>query len=48
MAITGLSCALVGAVLATVFTFYVYNKVKDCIDYGVGSTQYNQCIKDHF
>ena len=46
MAITGLCCALVGAVLAVVLTFYIYGRVKDCLDYSTGSTQYNQCIED--
>ncbi|MGH8962310.1 MAG: DUF4190 domain-containing protein [Jatrophihabitantaceae bacterium] len=44
MAITGLSCALVGAVLATVLTVVYYNKLRDCFDLQRGSSEYNQCI----
>jgi hypothetical protein len=47
MAVAGIACAVIGAVLATVLTVVVYTKYKDCLHDGFGSSQYSQCIKDH-
>ncbi|MEO8888500.1 MAG: DUF4190 domain-containing protein [Jatrophihabitantaceae bacterium] len=47
LAIAGLACALVGAILATVLTIVIYTKYKDCIGLGLGSSQYSQCISNH-
>lgn len=46
MAIAGIACALVGAILATVLSLYLYNRFKDCFDYPAGSEQYKTCITD--
>ena len=37
----------VGAILATILTFVIYNKFRDCLDLNTGSSAYNQCISDH-
>lgn len=47
MAIAGIACAIVGAILATVFSVWIYGKVKDCTAYEPGSSAYTQCIHDH-
>ncbi|MFN2518734.1 MAG: DUF4190 domain-containing protein [Jatrophihabitantaceae bacterium] len=49
MAISGLVCAVVGAVLATVFTVAIYSRIRPCLDnYDSGSSAYNKCIHNHF
>jgi Domain of unknown function (DUF4190) len=49
MAISGLVCALVGALLATVLTVVVYSRLRVCLDsFDRGSSAYNTCIHDHF
>jgi hypothetical protein len=47
MAISGIACAVVGAILATILTFVIYNKFRDCINLGTGSSAYKQCISNH-
>lgn len=47
LAVAGICCALVGAVLATLLTVVYYHKFSSCLDYKAGSSQYNQCINDH-
>jgi hypothetical protein len=47
MAIAGIACAIAGAILATVFSLWIYGKVKDCTAYDPGSSAYTQCIHDH-
>jgi hypothetical protein len=47
MAISGIACAVVGAILATILTVVIYNKFRDCLDLNTGSSAYNQCISDH-
>ncbi|PZS14038.1 MAG: hypothetical protein DLM57_15320 [Pseudonocardiales bacterium] len=49
MAISGLVCAVVGALLATVFTVVVYSRIRPCLDnYDRGSSAYNKCVQNHF
>jgi hypothetical protein len=47
MAVTGIVLAVVGALLATLLTVVLYNRIKPCLDdYQQGSTQYTNCIHD--
>jgi hypothetical protein len=47
MATSGLVCALVGAILATVLTVVFYTRLRPCLDaYDRGSSAYNNCIRD--
>ncbi len=46
MAVSGLICALVGAVLATTLTIYFYGRIKPCLDYSPNSSQYKTCIQE--
>lgn len=48
MAIAGIACGVVGAILATVLTVVIYGRVKDCLDYPSNSVAYTQCINDKF
>lgn len=48
LAISGLVCALVGAILATVLTVVFYQRIKPCLnDYNQGSAAQNNCIRRH-
>jgi hypothetical protein len=47
MARAGIICAVVGAILATVLTVYIAREFRDCLHMKVGSSEYNQCIRDH-
>jgi uncharacterized protein DUF4190 len=50
MAISGLVCALVGALLATILSVVIYARIRPCLDvYDRNDTsQYNDCIHDRF
>jgi hypothetical protein len=46
MAVAGIVLSVVGAILATVLTVYLYNKIKPCLnDYQQGSAEYNSCVR---
>lgn len=47
MAIAGICCALVGAILATVLSVLIYTRFKDCLQLSPGSSAYSSCISDH-
>lgn len=48
MAISGLVCALVGAMLAVVLTVVIYSRLRVCLDsYNRGTSAYNNCIQNH-
>lgn len=47
LAIAGIACAVVGAILAVSLTVFLYNRFKDCLDYPTGSQEYRTCITDH-
>jgi len=49
MAISGLVCALVGAILATVLTVVIYSRLGHCVnDFNRGSSAYNNCVQNGF
>jgi hypothetical protein len=50
MAISGLVCAVVGALLATILSVVIYSRIRPCLDkYDRHDTsQYNSCIRDRF
>jgi hypothetical protein len=48
LAVAGIVCAAVGAVLATVLTVVIYSRIAGCLDYPSGSSAYSQCINDSF
>jgi hypothetical protein len=50
MAISGLVCALVGALFATILTVVIYSRIRPCLDvYDRNNTsQYNACIRHRF
>jgi hypothetical protein len=46
MAIAGITCALVGALLAGLFTAWVYTRIRTCNEhYDVSSPQYRICVQ---
>jgi hypothetical protein len=46
MAISGLVCAVIGALLATVLTVVIIQRIRPCLDnYDKGSSAYNTCIR---
>lgn len=47
MAIAGIACALVGAILATVLSVLIYTRFKDCLQLSPGSSDYSTCIREH-
>lgn len=47
MAIAGICCALVGAVLAAVLSVVIYTRFKDCLQLSPGSSEYSNCISNH-
>jgi hypothetical protein len=47
LAVAGIACAVVGALLATVFTVVIFQRIKPCLDnYAQGSTAQEDCIRD--
>ncbi len=50
LAISGLVCAVVGALLATILSVVIYSRIRPCLDvYDRHDTsQYNACIRDRF
>lgn len=47
MAISAIACALVGAILATVLTVVIFQRIKPCLDnYHKGSSLQSSCIRD--
>ena len=49
MAITGIVCGVIGALLAITFTVVVYARIKPCLDnYDQGSSAQNTCIRQKF
>ncbi len=47
MAITGIVCAAIGAVLAIVLTVWFVNLANQCGGLGTNSSQLQQCVRDH-
>jgi len=47
MAVAGISCAVVGAVLAVVLTVWYVHLSNECKQYKSSSSQYRTCIQDH-
>ena len=49
MAMTGVVLAVVGALLATVVTVVIYQRIEPCLnDYAQNSAAYDQCISEQF
>jgi hypothetical protein len=49
LAVSGLVCAVVGALFATLVTVWIFNRISPCLEnYDQGSTAYNNCIHDRF
>jgi hypothetical protein len=48
LAVAGIACAVVGAILATIWSVWIYSKVKNCLDYDTGSSQYSHCVHEQF
>lgn len=48
LAIAGIACAVVGAILATIWSVWIYSKVRDCLDYNTGSAAYTHCVHEKF
>lgn len=49
MAITGLVCGLVGALLATVLTVVIYSRIRPCLDnFDRGTSAQRDCINSRF
>jgi uncharacterized protein DUF4190 len=50
LAVSGLVCAVVGALLATILSVVIYSRIRPCLDvYDRHDTsQYNACIRDRF
>ena len=49
MAVSGIVCGVIGALLAITFTVVVYSRIKPCLDeYDQGSSAQNTCIRDKF
>jgi hypothetical protein len=49
MAITGVVCALVGALAATLMTVWYFQRIQPCLDnYAQNSVAYNQCLHERF
>ena len=46
LAIAGIACAVIGAILATVLSVVIYTRFKDCLDLPTGSQEYRTCITD--
>jgi hypothetical protein len=45
MATAGIACALVGALIAALFTAWAIRKVGPCLDYNVSSADYRTCVQ---
>jgi TctA family transporter len=46
MAIAGLSCAIIGAIVAATLFIIVYNRAKDCADrFDSGTSAYQTCLR---
>lgn len=49
MAVVGIACGVIGALLAITFTVVVYTRIKPCLDeYDQGSSAQNTCIRSKF
>jgi hypothetical protein len=49
MAVSGIVCGVIGALLAITFTVVVYTRIKPCLEeYDQGSSAQNTCIRDKF
>ncbi|MDT4939570.1 MAG: hypothetical protein QOG80_3241 [Pseudonocardiales bacterium] len=49
MAVSGIVCGIVGALLAVTFTVVVYARIKPCLDnYDQGSAAQNTCVRHKF
>jgi len=49
MAVSGIVCGVIGALLAITFTVVVYTRIKPCLEeYDQGSSAQNSCIRDKF
>jgi hypothetical protein len=47
MAVAGLTCAIIGALAATVFTIWAVHKDRGCADkYGRGTHSYDLCVRN--
>ena len=46
MAIAGLTCAIIGAIVAATLFIIVYNRAKDCADeFDTGTSDYRVCLR---
>jgi len=46
MAIAGLTCAIIGAIVAATLFIVVYNRAKDCADkFDTGTSDYRVCLQ---
>lgn len=48
LAVAGIACAVVGAILAVIWSVWIYSKVKNCLDYNTGSSEYSHCVHEQF
>jgi hypothetical protein len=48
VAIAGIVCGFVGAVIAIAFTAWIIHRIQPCVNsYNSGSTQFNSCVRHH-
>ena len=47
MAIAGLVCSIIGAVLAIALTAWIYSRFGECTEFDNGSAAFRTCIRDH-
>jgi hypothetical protein len=47
MAVAGIACAVVGALLAGLFTAWAVHRFRDCYDSNASSSQVRTCIQQH-
>ena len=48
LAVAGIVCAVIGALLAVVVSVWLYSRISDCLDYNAGSSAYTHCVQDKF
>jgi hypothetical protein len=48
LATTGLVCGVIGAILAVVVSVFLYSRIRPCLDYESGTSDYNTCIQERF
>jgi hypothetical protein len=48
VAIAGIICGFVGAVLAIIFTVWIIHRIQPCVNsYNSGSAEFNSCVRHH-